>query len=132
MRLKKSKRAAATLSCLLCTFAATAVADESAEFKAAYRAGRADAQRDIARNYLAVEESGRGAAWTEDYVNLALRQFGIHVKRVAGCLVDDTILGHAQGYNEISMPEIKRRFGRDVLVEAQIAASEKWEKSRQK
>lgn len=117
---------------LLCAFAVSAVAGQSAEFKAAYRAGRADAQRDIRRNYLAVEEYGREAVWDEEYGKIAQRRFGVHVKRVAGCLVDDQILGHAKGYNEISEPEIKRRFGRDVLVDARVAASERWEKSRHK
>jgi hypothetical protein len=117
---------------LICSTALSAFAGESAEFRAAYRAGRADAQHDIARNYLAVEEYGREAVWEEDYGKIAERRFGVHVKRVAGCIVDDQILGHAKGYNEISEPAIKRRFGRDVLVDARVEASDKWERSRNK
>ena len=105
---------------------------ESAEFKAAYRAGRAEAQRDISRNYLAVEEYGKVSGWDADYAKIAEKRFGVHVKRVAGCIILDQILGHAKGYNEISEPEIKRRFGRDVLMEARIAASGASEKTRHK
>ena len=36
----------------------------------------------------------------------------IEVRRVAGCVVDEKILGHAAGYNEISEREIERRVGR--------------------
>ena len=49
---------------------------ESAEFKAVYRAGRADAQRDISRNYVAVEEYGKIAVWDPDYAAIAEKQFG--------------------------------------------------------
>jgi hypothetical protein len=101
-------------------------------FIAAYNAGRADAARDVQRDYLAVEEYGKPPAWSGDYARIAEERFGIHVKVVAGCIVDDNILGHARGYNEVSRLEIERRFGRDVLAEARVAASERWAKSRHK
>lgn len=102
------------------------------DFNAAYRAGRADATRDVARGYFAAEEFGRTAsvAWQGDYAKIAEQRFGIHVKTVAGCIVDEQIVGHAKGYNEISEPAIKRKFGRDVLVDARVAASTKWERNR--
>ena len=108
------------------------MAERALSLEAAYRAGRAEAQRDISRNYLAVEEYGKVEAWDPDYAKIAEERFGVHVKRVAGCIILDQILGHAKGYNEISEPEIKRRFGRDVLMEARIAASGAWEKTRHK
>src|SRR5258708_1219633 len=84
------------------------------DFNAAYRAGRADATRDVARGYFAVEEFGRTVVWQDDYAKIAKQRFGVHVKTVAGCIVDEEIVGHAKGYNEISEPAIKRKFGRDV------------------
>lgn len=118
--------------CLLCSAALSAAVGESSEFKAAYRSGRADAERDIRRNYLGVEEYGKTPVFADNYAKVAEHRFGVHVKRVAGCVVDDQILGHAKGYNEISESEIRRRFGRDVLVEARVVATDKWEKSRKK
>ena len=102
------------------------------DFESAYRTGRADATRDVGRGYLAVEEFGRMVVWQDDYAKIAKQRFGVHVKTVAGCIVDEEIVGHAKGYNEISEAAIKRKFGRDVLVDARVAASERWEKSRNK
>jgi hypothetical protein len=98
----------------------------------AYRAGRADAQRDLRRNYFAVEIYGREPVYAEEYSKHAERRYGIHVKRVAGCIVDEDILGHAKGYNEISEPEIHRRFGKDVLLKAEAEVASHWEGNHRK
>jgi len=131
------------LACFLCSVSLCCASEPQAgtyvvlptdrphlSYDAAYRAGRADAQRDIARGYFAVEEFGRLPVWQADYAKIAERRFGLHIKTVAGCIVDEGTVGHAKGYNEISEPAIVRRFGRDVRVDARITASEKWEKTR--
>src|SRR5205823_3452542 len=99
-------------------------------YNRAYRAGRADAQRDIRRNYFAVEIFGRQPVFEEEYANLAQKRYGIHVKGVAGCIVDENILGHAKGYNEISEPAIDRRFGKGVLLKTEDEVHRRWEKRR--
>jgi hypothetical protein len=101
-------------------------------YDAAYRAGRAEATRDVARGYFAVEEFGRLPVWHDDYAKIAQRRFALHIRTVAGCIVDEGIVGHAKGYNEVSEPAIIRHFGRDVRIDAESAAREKWEKTRQK
>lgn len=97
-------------------------------YDAAYRAGRADAARDIARGYFAVEEFGRLPVFEDEYVKLAAKRYGIHVKVLAGCIVDEEIAGHAKGYNEISMPAIERRFGKSALLETENEVQRQWEK----
>jgi hypothetical protein len=95
----------------------------------AYRAGRADALRDIRRGRLAVETYGLPADIHVSlaYRDLLRRKYGVHLVVVAGCEPDDATLGHARGYNEISCAEIQRRFGRDFLDRVYEEA-ERWQK----
>jgi hypothetical protein len=97
---------------------------------AAYRAGRADAKRDVARGYFATEEFGRLPVFYDEYVRLAAKRYGVHIKVLAGCIVDDEIVGHAKGYNEISGPAIVHHFGKDVLFEVATEVQRQWEKKR--
>jgi len=81
-------------------------------FFAAYARGRADARRDIRAGRLAVEVSGLGAG---SLVKPLKERYGVETRVVAGCVVDDTIMGHERGYNIVSAAEIKRRLGVDIL-----------------
>ena len=83
--------------------------------RAAYEAGRRDAQRDIRNNRLVIEiYGGPPSAWEEELARLLRQRYGIELRSTAGCVVDHDILGHARGYNEVSRAEIVRRFGGDV------------------
>jgi hypothetical protein len=82
-------------------------------FFVAYVRGRADARRDIRDGLLAVEVSGLGAG---KIVKPLKDRFNVETRIVAGCVVDEIILGHERGYNIVSGAEIKRRFGVDILA----------------
>jgi hypothetical protein len=105
--------------------------DSSVQFDAGYRAGRAEALRDLSRNHLAVERYGRELVYAGDEEKILLRRFGIHVKSIAGCLVMPRVAGHAKGYNDVSEPEIRRRFG-NALESASREAEMRWEQTRRK
>jgi len=81
-------------------------------FFSAYVRGRADARRDIDAGVIAVEVSGFGAGGFEKQLK---DRYGIDTRVVAGCVVNETILGHERGYNAVSAVEIKRRVGVDIL-----------------
>lgn len=83
----------------------------------AYRAGRADAERDLRAGTLAIETYGFGGG-AGSYVALFRERFQVDVKAVAGCLVNDTIIGHASGYNAVTEAEIARRFGPGAMEAA--------------
>jgi hypothetical protein len=100
--------------------AISAIASEpprSAVYLGAYKTGRSDAVRDIKRGILAIEEWGLPAdfAVSHAYRRILKQRYGITARRVAGCEVDDTILGHGNGYNEVSEAEIARRYGPHLL-----------------
>src|SRR5438477_2102176 len=105
--------------------------DVKGQFDAGYAAGRAEALRDTRRNYLAVERYGREVVYSTDEDTILLRRFGIHVKHVAGCLVMPRVVGHAKRYNNVSEPEIRRRFG-NALERAAQEAQVRWERNRPK
>jgi hypothetical protein len=81
-------------------------------FFVAYVRGRADAHRDIRDGQLIIEVSGFGAG---SIAKPLKDRYGVETRVVAGCVVDDTILGHERGYNVVSAAEIKRRSGVDIL-----------------
>lgn len=81
-------------------------------FFAAYLRGRADAYRGIRDGHLTVEVSGLGAGIIAQPLK---ERFNVETRVVAGCIVDDIILGHERGYNIVSAAEIKRRSGIDLL-----------------
>jgi hypothetical protein len=80
----------------------------------AYLIGRAEAKKDIAAGALVIEEAGFGAGRDP----ILWERYHVDVRAIAGCLVNNTILGHLTGYNSISEPEIYRRFGRDKIEAA--------------
>ena len=91
----------------------------------AYQAGRADAEQDVCVGRLAIEVFGLPSFWESDYANILEQRYHIQIKRVAGCCVNDQIIDHARGYNEVMEAEIQRRFGAGVLekVEAEAEAN---------
>ena len=87
------------------------------------RVGAADAQLEIQSGTLALEEYGFGAGLpsvSDDY----LSSLGVEIRPVAGCLVDDEIIGHASGFNREMRREIKDRFGSNVFKLADQQKSE--------
>jgi hypothetical protein len=80
------------------------------KYFSAYRAGRAEAQKDVAAGILATEEYGLFAASGPSERTLRER-YQVEDRVIAGCAVDERILGHAAGYNAVSEAEIGRRLG---------------------
>jgi hypothetical protein len=76
-------------------------------------AGRADAENDLRSGRLAFEIFGLPP--TEAYQEIWQR-YSVDLQQTAGCTdVTPTVLGHAQGCNEVAKPEIKRRFRNDIF-----------------
>ena len=98
---------------------AAAIEDDKKEgekYQAAEQAGRADAAKDLHDGRLAIEVFGRDQEGPDykallfDRYQVELRQLG-NAETIRG---DYKIIGHADGYNEISEQEIKRRFGEEA------------------
>jgi hypothetical protein len=85
----------------------------------AYRQGCADAEKDARHGNLALEAWGE-ACWHTDPLNIYLKKrYHIDVRCVGTDEIDNQISGHARGYNEISMAEIKRLYGANFFSRVQ-------------
>ena len=84
----------------------------TARYFVAYIRGRADARRDVRDGHIAVEVYGFGAGGLVEPLE---KRYHIDVRVVAGCVVDETLMGHARGYNIVSAAEVRRRFGDEIL-----------------
>ena len=83
----------------------------------AYLSGRAEAKKDVAAGIMAQEVYGFGAGFGPGPQILRDR-YRIQMRPVAACVVDERIVGHAAGYNQIAEPEINRRVGSDRVEAA--------------
>lgn len=106
------------------------------EYYRAYLAGRAEAKKEVAAGVLIIEESGFGAGGGPHVQRILRDRYGIEIRAVAGCLVNERIMGHEAGYNSMSESEIDRRFGHERVEAAreegyriQQAESERYEQS---
>jgi len=98
----------------------------------AYEKGHDDAERDLKAGRLALEIFGLPAPYFGEYTKLLLDRYHIELHQVAGCVIDNQIAGHANGYNEVAIKEIERRYGKDILETARQEASERYAVSRPK
>jgi hypothetical protein len=68
----------------------------------------------------------------DEYAKILRERYRIEFKRVGGDVVDVQTIGHAEGYNELSEREIKRRFGDDVLEKTEAEAVKEYKEKSAK
>ncbi|MBV8279235.1 MAG: hypothetical protein JO170_28775 [Verrucomicrobia bacterium] len=93
--------------------------------QADYERGRADAKSDITRGILVYEFAGLPAPTDDEETRILRERYHIELRRVAGDEIRIDAISHMIGYNEISLPEIERRFGKGILekVDAEVKAN---------
>jgi hypothetical protein len=96
--------------------------------QADYEQGRADAQKDISHGVLAYEFAGLPAPTDDELIRLMKERYNIEMRRVAGDEILIDRISHMIGYNEIALPEIQRRFGKDILQKVADEATANYEK----
>lgn len=83
---------------------------------AAYYSGKEAARNDISRGVYTYEMFGLLPDCESEYCEILKSKYGIEMRRVGSCAVpDDAICDSMDGYNLISIQEIKRKFGSDVF-----------------
>jgi hypothetical protein len=53
-------------------------------------------------------------------------RYGIETRRVAGCVVSQSLVAYAEGYNSVGADAANRKFGHDVFQESEAEASRIW------
>jgi len=100
--------------------------------RSAYEDGRAQAEADIRAGRLVLEDYGFPRKGQQEYADILRDRYHVELRRVASDIVDPKTYGHAFGYNAVSEPEIKRRFGSNVLEKAEAEATEHYDMQQQK
>jgi hypothetical protein len=95
------------------------------EYYSAYRAGKKEAETDVALGHLTREEIGMPKP--EGYYRTLKKRYQIEPRRM-GDIVTTGMMGHARGYNDVSDPAIKRKFSSDVIG---AATDEAWKQEAQ-
>ena len=88
------------------------------KYGTAYLAGRSEARKDISAGILAIEDAGLLPGYERWDGPILRERFKIEIKTIAGSVVDETSIGHRDGYNSVSVREIDRRFGWDRVQTA--------------
>ena len=76
----------------------------------AIRQGEADAQKEVSEDNLAFEIYGLRTANKPSKSDESLKSRGIELRPVAGCIVNDEIIGHAQGFNRVMKKAIQDKY----------------------
>jgi hypothetical protein len=92
-----------------------------------FKAGKTQANEDIANGILAIEQAGFLMKFDEEYVQLLKQKYGVEVRRVAFCVVHEDVEEHMRGYNKVAEAEIERRFGKGCLLKAEQQAQALYE-----
>ncbi len=72
-----------------------------------YEKGQTEAKKDVARGKLIIKRYGFGPSPHPDKL---LEKYGIELNEY-GCLISANLIAYVKGYNEISLAEIKRKYG---------------------
>ena len=91
-----------------------------------YQKGKEDALRDLESNKLILKTFGRQASWSFEWKRLLEERYGIEIVVIAGCIVSEEEIEYVKGYNDISVAEIEKRLGKDVLDKTSDDAMMLW------
>lgn len=83
--------------------------------------GATDAREELRKGSMALEVYGEFAG-TKTLSEKYLAERGVEIRAVAGCMVNNQIIGHAQGFNRVMKQGIKDELGNDVFDKAEQAA----------
>jgi hypothetical protein len=88
--------------------------------------GQLLARFDIARGHYEILSYGLPVSWRPDYMRLLRERYGIEDRVIAGCIVTNSLVAYADGYNAVSITAANRKFGRDIFRESIIEAANNW------
>lgn len=91
------------------------------QYSVSYGSGRLDASKAAKTGRLNLEAFGFGTVTpgAPNFSESVLKQYQIEITHVAGCVIDTAIVGHAKGYNDRMLDEIRRRCGDSVVKTAE-------------
>jgi hypothetical protein len=98
------------------------------DYFTAKRKGRLEAENELRSGVLAVETAG--LPMPNGTIKAIRDRYNIELRYIASDTdVTAKVLGHINGYNEVSQPEIRRRFGTDVVRKTEDEFLRRWRQS---
>ena len=91
-----------------------------------YQKGQQEALEDIKADKLKMKTLGRPVSWFQEWREILLKEYKIQIEMIAGCMVSDEEVDYANGYNNISEAEIKKRFGETIFEKTFDKAEKVW------
>jgi hypothetical protein len=91
--------------------------------------GWAIARFDVARGHYEVQEIGLAAPWRPQSATLLRERYGVEHRRVAGCVVTESLNSYVAAYNGVMRAAAQRKFGHDVFAECSDDARKAFGKS---
>jgi len=89
-----------------------------ADGAAAYAAGRAEAETDLAAGKLGWRQYGLPLMPEGPWRETLAKDYGIDLQVVAGSIVTDDVVQRSAGYNDVMQAAIEKRHGKDVFRHA--------------
>ena len=113
---RRHKKLSALLA-LTCVIAGIVIWEASARVR-----GQLVARFDLARGHYRILTLGLATRWRPEYTRLLRQRYGIEERMAAGCIVSESLLAYAEGYNRLSMDAANRKFGHDIFKETMADA----------
>jgi hypothetical protein len=66
--------------------------------------------------------------WGQTYYKLLNQRSGVRIRRVAYCIVSESLVDYSDDYDKVSAEWITRKHGRDVFQECADEARRDWER----
>jgi len=85
------------------------------DYQDAYRRGKAEARADIWASRPRILSYGYPDPARPEYAELLEQRLGVELDVIAGCVVDDEIIGRADGYDVVMIAHLEARHGRGLL-----------------
>jgi hypothetical protein len=81
---------------------------------------------DGVRGHEEIMVFGLPPPWARETDRLLLERYGVKVNPVAGCVVTDSLVWYAGGYNSVARARLESRFGKDIFAECANDAQAAW------
>jgi len=87
-----------------------------------HRDARRDAEDDFARGHPRILTYGLPVPWTREYGEILLRDYGVELKTVAGCVVSAPLVEYVAAYNETIESHLTSVHGPGLFEKAHTEA----------
>ena len=88
--------------------------------------GTLRAKFDLARGHYAMIAYGLPPGGADEYAHLLKERYGIEFRRIAFCIVSNSIRAYADSYNRVSIAAAQKRFGKTVFEDTWQEAQRSW------